>query len=113
MDLWCTAVRSSLSLKDRYQKRVILVLFENLVQSPRETMKSVCETVDLTWSEALTTPTFNSMPIMANSSFGVRERGVIKDSIDRFTGRLTDDELRTIGRIAMPLYEEATEVCTN
>jgi hypothetical protein len=113
IEQWCISTEAGLALKKTYGDRLILVLFENLVKNTKDTMKKICETVSLEWDESLTVPTFNSMPIKADSSFKVKAHGVVKDSVQRHIGMLSEDEMGDINRKAMPLYEQGMRSCIN
>ncbi len=110
---WCASVRSSLKLKEHNEKRVILILFENLILDTRGTMERICDEVGLSWNDSLTVPTFNSMSILANSSFDVKKHGIVKETLDRFTDNLTAAEIKAIEDEAIPLYEEGKLACIN
>jgi hypothetical protein len=76
---WRRSTRSSLDAKKRYGARVFVLSFERLVRDTEATMRRLCEYLGLTFSEELLTPTFNGLPIRADSSRGVESYGVVQD----------------------------------
>jgi hypothetical protein len=111
MDHWRRSTEASLDARERYGDRVRLVTFEALVGDTEATMRTLADYLNIGFGSELLQPTFNTMPILANSSFDVREHGVRREAIKRFRGRIADDDLAYIARHSMALYEQALGVC--
>jgi hypothetical protein len=78
--------------------RCILLDYDQLVAEPAWHMDRLCARFGLENSAIAATPTFNGLPIGANSSF--RDGGVPRESI------LSAGEIARLEREAMPIYEE-------
>jgi hypothetical protein len=76
---WRRSTRSSLDAKKRYGDRVYVLSFEQLVRETEATMRALCDYLGLTFSDELLTPTFNGLPIRADSSRRVESYGVVRD----------------------------------
>lgn len=113
IDLWCASVNGSLNMEKTYGERVILILFEDLIAYTTGTMKTLSQKIGITWDDTLTFPTFNSMSIKADSSFDVKQHGIVKETIDRYRDQISSDEMKIIDVKAMSLYREGIVSCIN
>lgn len=108
-ELWFNSTKSSLELKRNHPDQIILVLFEDLVQKTKLIMQEICKIIGLSWNNILTVPTFNSMPIMADSSFNVKKHGIIQETLFR-QKELTEYEIQFIDNKTRALYKQAASV---
>ena len=88
------------------QERVALVRYEDLVRAPRETLERLCARGPLRFHEAMLQPSMyrgasETGKWTPNSSFSGGE-GIYPDSIDRWRGVLTRDQVRSIEALAGP-----------
>jgi len=83
-NIWNEATCAMLRNKQNIPRNVILLRFEELISDPKKTMLNICNQIGLDYQDILSTPTFNSEPISANSSFTVKEEeGILKDVVNR------------------------------
>ena len=75
---WLNFNDNLFELKKKYKHKIIIINYESLINNTELTMKKICEITKLKFNSSLLSPTFNSYPIMANSSYPVNQHGVIK-----------------------------------
>lgn len=113
IDLWKKSTFASLSIKRDRPQNVILLTFENLIKSTRETMQRVCMQINLPYHTTLEQPTFNSMPIRADSSFAVKRHGILRTATDR-EHLLSETEIEMINSTeALSMYEQSKKLSLN
>lgn len=83
MRWWNNSAQSMVDNKAAFGDRVILINFENLINDTEGVMKYLAGRLGIIFDKILLIPTFNSMPIKANSSFSVEAQGVIGDVTKR------------------------------
>ena len=74
-------------------------------------MKLVCKILNISWNSILLTPTFNGIPIKADSSFRVKGYGVQNEVIERYKTILKKDEIRRIKSLTNDVYLEVQKIC--
>ncbi len=105
---WGRVVQKALDAKGRYGDRIILVLFEDLLQYTEAIMHEITDTIGLTFVRELTVPTFNTMPIGSNSSFASRKE-VSREPLTRGQEPLSADIEQELVHTYLPLYEQVAE----
>ena len=83
LKIWEKSTLSSISLKKKFPDRVILIHFNDLVTSPKKVMQKICNFIGIKYEKILNLPTFNSKPILSNSSFKSKEGIIDKETIKR------------------------------
>ena len=63
--LWSKSIRNS--IKHSVNSNVILLDFDHLINNTQNVMAGLCNLISIKYSDSLIHPTFNSMPIEANS----------------------------------------------
>jgi len=112
MTLWKQSSAAALANRKRWGDRIILISFESLLQDIESVMRSLARDLDLTFHECLLTPTFQGMPIRANSTFQVEQHGLL-DAPLRRAKDLSAAEIAGINRTAGELYAAVlTEIDT-
>jgi hypothetical protein len=101
---WLRAARETRRWKAQKPESVFVVPFEKLLREPRRTMRAVAGFLGIEFRRELFEPTFNGLPVRANSSFADPPLGVSEAPVDRHVGLLTDEELATIGERAGEAY---------
>jgi hypothetical protein len=81
--LWKRSTAASVAAKLKYPKQTHLVLFEDLVGHVEPTMRRLAAALRIDFSDVLLTPTFNRLPIKADSSFRVENHGLIASPLHR------------------------------
>ena len=100
---WKDSARAALENRQRWGDRIILLTFESLVQDVEPTMRYLAEALGLNYDDCLLTPTFQGMPIRANSTFRVESDGVIDTPLKRAED-LSAEEVAGIERESGELY---------
>jgi hypothetical protein len=103
MSLWKDSARAALDNRQRWGDRIILLTFESLLQDLEPTMRYLTSALGLTYDECLLTPTFQGMPIRANSTFRVEQDGVLDAPLKRAQD-LSADKIAGIEREAGELH---------
>jgi hypothetical protein len=107
--IWCRSAEATLAAADRWGDRVVVVVYEALVGETAVAMRRIAERIGISMTESLVTPTFNGIPIRANSSFPVDRTGILDDRIQAYREGLEGDTLARIDELAGDLYERALE----
>lgn len=69
LELWKNCCENSLQIKKSYPEKLILIKFEDLIIDTRNTMKKICQKININFDECLLIPTFNNELINSDSSF--------------------------------------------
>ena len=102
--LWRECSESVVEQKRRYPDRVLVIDFGRLLSDTEGVMRDVARFLDIEFLPTLTEPTFNGMPIRADSSFAVPGHGVLKAPLKRRDA--VDPAKRERLEELTPLYED-------
>jgi hypothetical protein len=102
--LWMASAEASLSLRDQFPNRVILLTFEDLVGNCRAVMRRLCSILRLTYDDCLSLPTFDGSPIKSNSNF-MPTFGVDQDVLRRCNYSPEGREEKRLLETALAVYE--------
>ena len=80
--LWRESTEAAIEAKRRRPERVLLLSYEQLVREPDRVMRGVAERLGITFSDSLLVPTFNGLPIRADSSEPVESYGILAERAD-------------------------------
>lgn len=105
---WIHSTQASLAASARYGERVLVILFEDLVLNTHTTMSAICDRLGLTFHETLLNPTYNSMPVLSDSSFRLTT-AIDPDVTQRYLTMLTPEQTSTIDQLAIGLYTDVAE----
>jgi Sulfotransferase family len=105
LDLWMEAVAARLVLKGQLGDSMALISFEQLVRETEDVMRGLAAWLEVSHDSQLLQPTFNGMPIRANSSFRVSGAGVLPEVLDHWQSVLTPSETRLIAARTAELHE--------
>jgi LPS sulfotransferase NodH len=108
--LWRRSAEAGLAARERYGSRVLLLTYEQLVLEPEATMASVAERIGVAMRPELLTPTFNGMPIRANSSGAVDRVGILPERVRPLENALSPQLAARVDELAGDLYERAAAV---
>ena len=103
MMTWCRNANSIALNKSNYGSRYCIIKFDDLVLETESTMRFLAQWLGISFDSMLTTPTFNTAPVQANSSFPVATTGIIAETTGR-QNMLAKTERDYIESVAMPLY---------
>jgi hypothetical protein len=107
--LWLRLARSLAEAKTRDPGRVVILPYERLVTDTEAVMRSLAKRLGITWSPILLEPTFNGMPIKADSSFEVAGFGVRREPVERGS-TLASGVAAKIERAAAETYGQLLEL---
>ncbi len=101
---WCTSAEAILRNRANFSDRVLVIRFEDLVGETEATMRWLANALEIEFEPTLLSPTFNTGEMKANSSFAVKNSGVISAPLER-EAMLSDSERRTIEKNCAALYD--------
>jgi hypothetical protein len=102
---WLRAARQTRKLKQQLGEAHLVVPFERLVREPQRTMRRVAAFLDVEFRPSLVEPTFNGLPIEANSSFVGAAEGISTDPAERgANGALAEADAAAIQEQAGDAY---------
>jgi hypothetical protein len=107
IELWRRSTSAAIEASERFGERVLVLTYEQLVAETEPTMRKVAGRIGITMSDRLLVPTFNRMPIRANSSEPVSSFGVLAARATAFRDSLDRDTVDRIERLSGDLYERA------
>jgi hypothetical protein len=102
---WLDDAQSMSWNKQTYAERVCIIRFEDLVSKTEHVMRYLAEFLDISYDNILLLPTFNKYPIKANTSFDLKNHGIIQSPLRRYK-TLTEEELGIIDTMAREPYEK-------
>jgi hypothetical protein len=106
--LWRHSVEAAIEASGRFGERVLLLTYEQLVLDTEKTMSLVADRIGLTFSQVLLAPTFNGLPIRANSSHAVRRHGILTDRVDSYRTTLDLETIARVEELSGDVYERAS-----
>jgi Sulfotransferase family len=104
MERWRRSVERTLEAIELYGERVVALTYEDLVLETEPTMTRLAERIGISTSPSLLLPTFNGMPIRANSLEQVG-RGVVPERIDAYRQTLDAATVAQVEELAGDLYD--------
>jgi hypothetical protein len=110
LGLWRASVEAALAARELYGDRVALLTYERLVRQPEATMRALADRVGIAMLPLLLEPTFNGLPIRANSSGEVERLGILPERVDAFRDELDAATIARVDELAGDLYARADEV---
>jgi hypothetical protein len=110
LEHWKRSAQEMLEAKRRYEARVCIVRFDELVRDTPATMRTLADFLEIEFVEELTSPTFNGYPVGANSSYEVRSTGVVTDPVERYKELLSDEQQKLIRGECEELHTQVLEL---
>lgn len=110
IDFWLESVEWRVALARERPDRVALVTFEQLVTSSRKVMRRLADWMGIEFDPILEAPTFNRIPVRANSSFVADGRGVVAAPLDNWRQELDATEVSHVEERTASVYAAAEEV---
>ena len=109
MRLWKESAQATIRNRQRYSHHVRIIKFESLLGKTEAVMRSLASYLNITFDNILLTPTFNRLPIKANSSYPVQTHGIVRDPLSRHKKILNEAEIDIIDRMARETYESVLQ----
>ena len=107
LQLWRRSTDATLEAAARYGERVLVLTYEQLVGEPEPTMRRVAERLGIAMSPILLRPTFNGLPVRANSSEKVVSDGIRPERATAYRDSLDPETIARIADLAGDGYERA------
>jgi len=105
IDTWIASAEASVRAYEERPERVAVVLFEDLIERTEATMRALCRRMDIAFSAELLEPTYNSMPVLSDSSHSLTT-GIDPSVITRHQSTLSPDQQEAVaGKAAAPYTE--------
>jgi hypothetical protein len=79
LEYWMDSVRNLYNYLDLFGTKIVPIIYEDLTSDTERVMKKLCEHLDLKFESCLLSPTFLGKSIYANSSFEIKNEGIIPD----------------------------------
>ena len=108
LDLWLESAHASLRAHTEYPDRVVVLIFEDLVHNTAAVMRALAERMHIAFSDSLLEPTYNSMPVLSDSSHALAT-GIDPAVTGRHHGTLPAADLDAVARRAAPTFDEIRE----
>jgi hypothetical protein len=107
--MWQERVDATIALKHELGDAMQVVLFEDLVRNPTGVMRSLCDWLTIRFAREVRAPTFNGLPVLANTSFRADVSDVSTDPLKRAKA-LSDSDRSEVAAGAGDAYERAAAV---
>jgi hypothetical protein len=105
--LWRASTESAIEAAERFGDRVVILTYEQLLEDPEAGVAGLAARIGIAPTPDLLVPTFNRLPIRANSSEAVERTGILPERGTAYRDVLERAEIRAIERQAGDLYERA------
>jgi hypothetical protein len=102
---WMLSAEAGVRAHAARPDRVVVILFEDLVQRTESVMRLLCTRMDLAFDPVLLEPTYNTMPIDSDSSF-VSLKGIDRSVGERNRKLLTPAQQAAVAPAAAPLFAD-------
>lgn len=99
MAQWCESATAGLDSANSDPQRTLVLAFESLISELEPTMRRVADFAGIDYLPSLCEPTFNGMPIKADSSFAIAGHGVRAEPLRR-AGGLDQATVRRVDELA-------------
>ena len=110
LEHWIHSADEMLEAHRRYPEGFCVVRFDALVLETEPTMRKLAGFLEIDYDPCLAVPTFNGYPVGANSSFEVRETGVVSDPVERYKKVLSASQRKLITERCDERYREVLEL---
>jgi len=109
---WIASAEAILSLKARYQERMRVLRFDDLLGNTAGVMRDLAAWLGIEFTPSLLMPTFNGFPIRPNSSFKGQGYGVSQEPVERWRKHLTPEEIAYIDQKTGDLFHRCQELAS-
>jgi len=103
---WKRSLQTGMLNQDNFgAQHYLLLRYEDLVQSPQETIQSMLEFLEIDWDSNLTTPSRAGQPWQGNSMFSDEFSGISAAPLNRWKDNLEPLDVAVIEMMTSPLLE--------
>ncbi len=110
LNFWLASTEAIRAARRQHGRSVHVLKFEDLVTDTEGTMRRLADYLGIDFDPCLLAPTFNGLPIKADSSYRVRDYGVITDPVTRHREVLTAAEVARIEELTAEAYGAALDI---
>lgn len=101
---WQEAVERSVGTYEERPDRVVVIIFEELVEHPEAVMRALCARMGIGFTDVLLEPTYNSMPVLSDSSHHLTT-GIDTRVTGRHLDTLAAEDLDKVAGVT-PIYRD-------
>jgi len=101
---WKDSAQAMLRNKARYGHNVCIIRFEDLVSDTERVMRYLAQFLNIEFENILLMPTFNKLPIVADTSFRIEKPGIIASTLSRYK-TLKEEEVEIINEMTREVYQ--------
>ncbi len=112
LELWRRSAEAAVAARERFGERVVVLTYERLVLETEAVMGELAERVGISMLPSLLVPTFNGLPIRANSSGAVERYGILPERASAYREALPLQVIERIEELAGGLYDRAAAVAS-
>ena len=105
LDKWIGSAEASVRAHEARPDQVVVVIFEELVERTEVVMRALCRRMDIAFTEVLLQPTYNSMPVLSDSSHALTT-GIDPGVTNRHQSTLSAAQHDAVARKATARYAE-------
>ena len=105
LNQWTESSRSMLRNKERWDKKVSIIQFEDLVLKTESVMRYLSDYLKIQFDPKLLNPTYNKFPIGADTSFELENTAILKNTLFRYK-TLTRAELKKISDMTDDVHQQ-------
>jgi hypothetical protein len=106
MSQWNESALAMIRNSETYEERVAVLRFEDLVDKTEPVMRFLAEFLEIEFDEILLEPTFNRLPMAANTSFDAEKSGVVTSgTLERYK-TLSQEQLDSIEAASGEIYRQ-------
>ena len=102
---WKENTAAMLRNKEKYKNKVIIILFEDLIGDTELIMRHLADFLNIQFDDILLMPTFNKLPIVANTSFRPEEPGIAVSTLSRYK-TLNPEEIKIVEEMTTDDYQK-------
>ena len=106
---WNESAQSMLRNKERWEDKVVIIKFEDLVAKTKSVMRYLADFLELQFDNILLLPTFNKYPINANTSFDIEKSAILTGTLSRYR-TLSTEELKIIDVLTKDQYQRVIDL---
>jgi hypothetical protein len=105
LNQWKECAQAMIRNKNKYGDKVCIIRFEDLIGKLEPVVRYLAGFLDIEFNPILMQPTFNELPIEANTSFNPESPGIMISTLSRYK-TLSQAELNTIEKETEDLYQQ-------
>jgi hypothetical protein len=100
---WIESARASIRNKEKYGEKACIIKFEDLISKTESVMRYLCGFLGIEFNDIMLRPTFNCLPIRANTSFELEKEKILESTLYRYK-TLTPGDLDMIQKMTAKDY---------